>query len=85
MTVLLVTTVFAHPMLTFIFETTPDPDTVTPGPVGFVAIFIVAVATVLLAIDMTRRIRRTTYRAAIKAKLEAELAAQNTDEDGRPE
>ena len=69
-------------LLTFILETTTDPDTVTPGPIGFIAIFIVAVATVLLAIDMARRIRRTTYRAEIKKKLEAEVDARNADDNG---
>lgn len=69
-------------LLTFILETTPDPDTVTPGPIGFIAIFIVAVATVLLAFDMARRIRRTTYRAEIKKKLEAEVDARNADDNG---
>ena len=71
-------------LLTFILETNPDPDpdTATPGPLGFIAIFIVAVATVLLAIDMARRIRRTTYRAEIKKKLEAEVDARNADENG---
>lgn len=69
-------------LLTFILETNPDPDTVTPGPLGFIAIFIVAVATVLLAIDMARRIRRTTYRAEIKKKLEAEVDARNADDNG---
>ena len=69
-------------LLTFILETNPDPDTATPGPLGFIAIFIVAVATVLLAIDMARRIRRTTYRAEIKKKLEAEVDARNADDNG---
>ena len=69
-------------LLTLILETNPDPDTVTPGPLGFIAIFIVAVATVLLAIDMARRIRRTTYRAEIKKKLEAEVDARNADDNG---
>jgi hypothetical protein len=70
---------------------TPDPDTVTPGPIGFLAIFFVAVAVVLLGLDMVRRIRRTTYRAEIKQRLEEELAAQRNGEkpdggeDARPE
>ncbi|TFD90538.1 hypothetical protein E3T51_02630 [Cryobacterium serini] len=64
---------------------TPDPDfdpnTVTPGVVGFLAIFFVAVATVLLCLDVVRRIRRTTYRAEIKERLDAELAARDADPD----
>lgn len=61
--------------------TPPPPDTVTPGPIGFLAIFLVAVVTVLLAIDMVRRIRRTTYREQIKERLDAELAERNAAED----
>jgi hypothetical protein len=49
---------------------------VTPGVVGFIVTFLVAVAAVLLAIDMTRRIRRVRYRAEIAEKLDAEQAAQ---------
>ena len=63
--------------LGFIFAATPDPDTVTPGVVGFIAIFLVAVATVLLAFDMVRRIRRTTYRAEIQKRLADEVAARD--------
>ncbi|OIH94116.1 hypothetical protein [Curtobacterium sp. MCBA15_001] len=49
----------------------PDVD-VTPGVVGFIAIALVAVATILLIVDMTRRIRRTRYRAEIRERLESE-------------
>jgi hypothetical protein len=52
-----------------------NPDDVTPGVVGFIAIFLIAVAVVFLVIDMTRRIRRVRYRAEIAAKLDAEQAA----------
>ncbi|MDJ0378338.1 hypothetical protein [Cryobacterium sp. PH31-L1] len=62
---------------------TPDPDfdptTVTPGVIGFVAFFFVAAATVLLCLDVVRRIRRTTYRAQIKERLEAEIAERDAD------
>ncbi|MFS2076030.1 hypothetical protein [Curtobacterium sp. CT11-133] len=49
----------------------PDVD-VTPGVAGFIAIAVVAIVTILLVIDMTRRIRRTRYRAEIRERLEAE-------------
>jgi hypothetical protein len=62
--------------LSVILDAMPDPDTVSPGVIGFFAIFFVAVAVVLLGLDMTRRIRRTTYRAEIKQRLEEEGAAQ---------
>lgn len=70
---------------TFVLQNSPgpdlDPNTVTPGPEGFLAIFLVAAATVLIGFDMVRRIRRTTYRAEIKQRLEAEIAAR----DDKPE
>ncbi|WIB61059.1 hypothetical protein DEJ13_04275 [Curtobacterium sp. MCLR17_007] len=72
-------------------STVPDVD-VTPGVVGFIAIALVAVVTILLVVDMTRRIRRTRYRAEIRDRLEAEARgefhdtdepARRADEDGR--
>lgn len=60
-------------------STVPDVD-VTPGVAGFIAIAVVAVVTILLVIDMTRRIRRTRYRAEIRERLEAEAG---TTADGR--
>jgi hypothetical protein len=52
-----------------------DPTTVTPTWVGFAVTFLVAVATVLLIMDMVRRIRRVRYRAEVLEKLEAERAS----------
>ena len=49
-----------------------DENTVTPGVAGFVAIILIAFAVVLLAVEMTRRIRRTRYRGEIAEKLDAE-------------
>ena len=54
-----------------------DEDTVTPGWVGFVVVFAVAIFTVLLIIDMTRRIRRVRYREEIREKIAAEEASSN--------
>ena len=51
---------------------TPNPLDVTPGWIGFLAIFFIAVATVLLILDMTRRIRRVRYREEVREKLAAE-------------
>ncbi|MCX7521863.1 hypothetical protein OSC27_06170 [Microbacterium sp. STN6] len=56
-----------------------DPDAVTPGVWGFVAIFVIAVVVVLLVFDMVRRIRRVRYRDEIRQKLDAE---QTGDEPG---
>jgi len=55
---------------------TPGPefneDTVTPGLFGFITMFVIAAAVVLLALDMVRRVRRNTYRAQIAEQLDAE-------------
>jgi hypothetical protein len=60
-----------------IAEFTGNADSVTPGVIGFVITFGIAVATVLLVIDMTRRVRRVRYRAEVQEQLEAErLAAE---------
>ena len=60
-----------------------DPNTVTPGVIGFVVFFLIAAATVLLCLDVVRRIRRTTYRAEIKERLQAEQAERDGDEIAR--
>ena len=41
---------------------------VTPGVVGFLAILFVTLVTVLLIVDMTRRIRRMRYRGEAEAR-----------------
>ena len=53
-----------------------DPNVVTPGVIGFMLTLLVAVVTVLLVFDMTRRVRRVRYREQVNAELDAELAAQ---------
>ncbi|MFF1634980.1 hypothetical protein [Leifsonia sp. NPDC058248] len=65
----------------------PDPNDITPGVVGFLVTFAIAVVVVLLVIDMTRRIRRVRYRAEIAEKLDAEQARAADDrpeDDERP-
>ncbi|WP_442777566.1 hypothetical protein, partial [Pseudomonas sp. P14-2025] len=52
-------------------STIPD-EAVTPGVWGFVAIAFVAVATVLIVVDMTRRVRRTRYRGEVRERIQAE-------------
>lgn len=59
---------------------TVDPAVVTPGLAGFVAIAVVAIAVVLLLIDMLRRIRRGRYRAQIAEELDAEEQARAAEE-----
>lgn len=57
-----------------------DPDLWTPGVVGFFAIFLVAVATVLLILDMTRRIRRTRYRSEVQERIRQEREANERND-----
>jgi hypothetical protein len=64
-------------------EFTGDENAVTPGVIGFVATLFVAVVTVLLLLDMTRRVRRVRYRAEVQEKLAAEAAeAEAAERDG---
>jgi hypothetical protein len=76
------------------FESTPvpvpaytgDPNLITPGVIGFIAMALVALATVFLIVDMNRRIRRTRYRSEVRERLEEERAAAGPVEpaDGGP-
>lgn len=63
----------------FLAETAVDPETLSPGPVGFVAIALVAVLTIFLLFDMVRRLRKVNMRADINAKLDAEAAEANRE------
>ncbi|MEY2698805.1 MAG: hypothetical protein RL720_761 [Actinomycetota bacterium] len=55
-------------------EESIDPQLVSPGAVGFFATILVAGLTLLLLVDMVRRMRRVNMRADIQAKLDAEQA-----------
>ena len=57
---------------------TIDPQLVSPGPVGFFATILVAGLTLLLLLDMVRRMRKVNMRADIQAKLDAEEAAEGS-------
>jgi hypothetical protein len=52
----------------------PDDTLVTPGVWGFVVTAVIMVVVILLIIDMVRRMRRVTYRAEIRQRLEEEAA-----------
>lgn len=52
-----------------------DENLVTPGVVGFVVTLGLIVATILLLVSMTRRVRRVNNRADIQKRLDAEEAA----------
>jgi capsular polysaccharide biosynthesis protein len=49
-----------------------DPNSVTPGVVGFLATLFVAMGVVVIIVDMTRRVRRVRYRAEIVERLDRE-------------
>lgn len=61
-------------------EETFDPATASPGVIGFVATAFVGIVTILLLLDMVRRMRKVNMRADITAKLDAEEAAEGTSE-----
>ena len=54
---------------------TVDPESVTPGFIGFAAIVVVLIAVILLIWDMNRRVRRVRYREEVRAELDAEQEA----------
>jgi hypothetical protein len=47
-----------------------DPNSVTPGVVGFIMTFGVMIAVLLLVLDMVRRVRRVRYRQEIADRLD---------------
>ena len=51
-----------------------DPNSVTPGVIGFVVTFGVMVVVILLVMDMVRRVRRVRYREEIAQRLDAETS-----------
>lgn len=63
---------------------TGDANLITPGVVGFAVTFFVAAATVLLLVDMSRRMRRARYRSAVREQLDAEREASGEAEKASP-
>lgn len=60
-----------------------DPVLVTPGVIGFVATFLVAMGSLVLILDMVRRVRRVRYRAEIAERLDAEVAAKASQDSSQ--
>jgi len=58
-----------------------DENLVTPGVVGFSVTLGLILATILLLISLTRRIRRVNNRALIAEQLDAEEAAAAAERD----
>ena len=59
-----------------------DPEAVSPGPVGFAAIALLAFAAILLIWDMMRRFRRARYRAEVRERLDREADTQRNTNSG---
>ena len=64
-------------MLRFVLQEateTADPANTfySPGTLGFLFVFFLAVSSIFLIFDMVRRVRRVRYRAEIQEKLDAE-------------
>ena len=72
-----------HILLSSLLAATPSPTPTldpsetwySPGTIGFIMTFFMAVGAIALIFDMVRRIRRVRYRAEIAEKLAAEAAA----------
>jgi hypothetical protein len=61
---------------------TPPPELITPGTVGFLVTFAVAVAFVFLVRDMARRVRRINVRADVRLREQEGVADGGTAEGG---
>lgn len=55
-----------------------DPNLVTPGVVGFIATFVVALGALFLLLDMVKRIRRGRYREEISERLDREANPEDS-------
>ena len=79
-------------LLGFLIEVTTTPTPVaddtynSPGTIGFLVTFGVAIVAVLLIFDMSRRIRVSRYRSEIREKLaQEELDNLTVEKPERPE
>ena len=71
-----------HILLSALLAATPTPSATadpsetfySPGTIGFIATFGMALGATLLIFDLVRRVRRVRYRAEIQEKLDAETA-----------
>ncbi len=62
----------------------PDPNSVSPGVLGFLAVFVLAIATWLLLRNMTGHLRRLNYREEQRRAAEAQERAERPPDDGSP-
>ena len=54
-----------------------DPNTVSPGVIGFVVTALLGLAVIFLGFDLVRRLRRSRYRHEIGEALAAEIAERD--------
>ena len=54
----------------------------SPGTIGFLATFGMAIGAGLIIFDLVRRVRRIRYRSEIQAKLDAEAGNAETTSGG---
>ncbi len=81
-----------HILLSALLAATPTPTPTidpsetwySPGAIGFIMTFLMAVGAIALIFDMVRRIRRVRYRAEIAEKLAAEAAAAPKSAAAKP-
>lgn len=59
-----------------------DPESVTPGTLGFLATLFVVVITFFLIRDMNKRVRRVRYREQVQEEAARAEAAAAGDNDG---
>ena len=57
-----------------------DPDIVSPGFVGFALTGLLAVAVILLGVNLVRRLRRNAYRHDIRDEIAQELDERGTSD-----
>jgi hypothetical protein len=60
--------------------TTPDPNLVTPGVAGFLVVFLLALATIVLLRSMTNHLRKVRYSPDPAADADADEKATNGSE-----
>jgi hypothetical protein len=88
---------FLDSLVTVWADSTPSPlpayegdvNLITPGVVGFAVTFLIAIATVLLLVDMTRRVRKVRYRSEVREQIAIEqaeeaLAGSDAEPGSRP-
>ncbi|MGL5857733.1 MAG: hypothetical protein ACRC35_04880 [Angustibacter sp.] len=65
--------------MTWLARTQPDPQSVTPGILGFLIVFALAVATWLLLRNLTARLRRMRFREEARLAAQAESADRGAE------